>query len=506
MQISASAKFPRSWIFGAAFGVFFFLFLRHFVLPCVPLAELDDQLLFFARAQHILHGSVVYRDFFEVVTPGNDLLDAVILRVFGLHAWVIPAVEVAMGLAMFAIITLMAAQILERRWVLLPGMLFLAFVFSASSDVTHHWYSTLAAQAAVYVLMRGRSAKHLAIAGLLCAISVLFTQTHGAFAFVAILVYLLWTGRKQGTARQLAAFAVPCALLVAAVLGYYALQAGWKTLYFDLVVFPARFMTTSEVNTPRTYLHQFPAMQSAGDLIRLLPYLFVYALVPYIYVLGAYRLWRHRRELPIELQQRLLLLHLTGVALFLAVANGPRFYRLCTVSPCAVLVFVWLLTGPARWARTVRSLAYGAAAVFMLLLIVSRQARWHGTLPLPIGRAAFMDRQDAAEFAWMAAHTHPEDAFFNKTALSLYLALNTPTNVEFINHDEFTRPEQVAGVIVWMQQNRPPFVVMEPNANSRPEHSNSAPFRQYVEAQYRLARVFPLNGGAQREEIWERNP
>ena len=506
MQVCASAKLSRSWVYGAGLVAFLFLFLRHFVLPCVPLAELGDQLLFFARAQHILHGSVIYRDFFEVVPPGNDLLDAAILHAFGLHSWVIPAVDVAVGLAMFAVITLTAAEILERHWVLLPGMLFLAFVFSESSDVTHHWYSTLAAQAAIYVLMRGRSARHLAVAGLLCATSMLFTQTHGAFAFVAIAIYLIWTGHKEGTRRQLISFVLPCVVLVASVLGYYALRAGWRTLYFDLVVFPARFMTTSEVNTPRTYLHQFPAMHAAGDLLRLIPYLFVYALVPYVYIIGAYRLWRGRRELPVDLRDRMFLLHLMGIALVFAVANGPRFYRLCTVSPCAVLVFVWLLSGPARSARTVRNFAYGVGALFMLLLVVSRQARWHGTLQLPTGRAAFIDRQDAAEFAWMAAQTHPGDAFFNKTALSLYLALNTPTMVEFINDDEFTRPEQVTAVIAWMQQNRPRFVVLQPNANLRQEHSNSGPFRQYVQTQYRLARVFSLDGGAQREEIWERNP
>ncbi|MGH9596653.1 MAG: hypothetical protein ACRD3K_07640 [Edaphobacter sp.] len=508
MHMNALAKGSKLWWYVAGFGALLFLFLRSFVLPCTPLAATGDQVLFFARAQHMLHGQVMYRDFFEVVTPGNNLIDAAILRVFGLHAWVVPACDVFMGVAMFALITLTTAEILEGAWVLLPGVLFLAFVFSESSNVTHHWYSTLAAQAALYVLLRGRSTKHIATAGSLCAISVLFTQTQGVLVFVAIAAYLLWISSRKTIVQRLLTFGLPCAVIVGCVLCYYVLQAGWKTLYFDLVVFPVRYMSTAEPNTLRTYLQQFPAVHGSGDLVRSLPYIFVYALVPYIYLVSAYSLWRSKNELFPELRQRLFLLHLIGIALFLAVAHGPRFFRLCTVSPSAVILFVWLLSRQERWSRVIRSSMYSAAVLFMVMLAVSRQARWHNTLQLPIGRTAFIDQTSAEAFAWMVQRTKPGDAFFNQPALSLYLELSTPALVEFVNDDEFTRPDQVTAVIAWMQQNQPRYVVMLPKAaNYQPEHSHSEPFRQYVQAKYRLSRSFSTKKPSSwREEIWERRP
>ena len=67
-------------------GAFIFLYLRTFALPAVPFVGNGDELLFFVRALRIAHGEIVYRDFFELVTPGTDLLYAAGFKVFGVHA------------------------------------------------------------------------------------------------------------------------------------------------------------------------------------------------------------------------------------------------------------------------------------------------------------------------------------------------------------------------------------------------------------------------------------
>jgi hypothetical protein len=87
-----------------------FLYLRGFLLSGVPLVVVSDEDLFLGRAVHILHGSVMYRDVFELVTPGTDLFYATVFRFFGVHAWVIQACGVAFGLAMFFVVTSIAAR------------------------------------------------------------------------------------------------------------------------------------------------------------------------------------------------------------------------------------------------------------------------------------------------------------------------------------------------------------------------------------------------------------
>jgi hypothetical protein len=133
--------------------------------------------------------------------------------------------------------------------------------------------------------------------------------------------------------------------------------------------------------------------------------------------------------------------------LFLAIANGPRHFRLCTVASPAILIFVWLLTLPIPALGTIRKLSWVLAGCYLLLLPVYRQVQWHGKLDLPIGRTAFTDRAVFQKFQWMAERTHPSDGFFNDSALTLYLSLHNPTQTEFVTYDETTRPEQIAAVL-----------------------------------------------------------
>ena len=169
--------------------------------------------------------------------------------------------------------------------------------------------------------------------------------------------------------------------MVACVLGYYVHKAGFQRVLFDLVIFPSRFMPLSEVNTPRTYIRQlaqFLNFRRPSEIAFLIPAFFIYALVPYVYVAGLYQLWRRRAVLPSTLQRNLILLHVVGLGLFLGIAHGPRHFRLCTVAPPAILIFVWLLTLPIPALGYIRKLSWVLAGCYLILLPVSRQVQWHG--------------------------------------------------------------------------------------------------------------------------------
>ena len=498
------------FIFALSFaGALVFLYLRTFLLPATPFAGIGDQILFFSRAARIVHGQILYRDFFEMVTPGTELLYAATFRVFGIHAWVMQAWGIVVGLLLCCVITQIASRILRGPLILLPALLFLVFDFSNALDLTHHWYSTLAALAAVNVLMGGVNLKRIFAAGVLSGISTLFTQTQGGLTFVALIIYLLWLKRSEtqesNILTRLATLALPFTLILSCVLGYYIHKAGFWTILFDLVLFPLRFMSSGEVNSPRTYLHQFPSVHAPADIVRLIPFLFIYALVPYIYFLGIHRLWRKHEVLPPALRQHLVLLHLIGLALFLAVANGPRYFRLSTVAPPAILICTWLISQQSPARRYIRNVLCILAAVFAFLLPVRRQTQWHATLDLPIGRTAFSDILVFREFQWLAQRTHPSEFFFNQSALCLYLSLNNPTASEFVNYDASTRPDQVVAITEAFQRHQPRFIVLSPeNTTSSDVRDNAAPFRRYVHDHYHLAQIFTLNGNSRyEEELWE---
>jgi hypothetical protein len=492
-------------------GAFLFLYLRNFLVRGIPFEVLGDQHQFFARAVRIVHGQVPYRDFFAFITPGTEYLYAAGFRVFGVHAWLIAAWTVVVGLAFCWLLTWMAARLLPARLCLLPALFFLAFDFLGSSDLTHHWFSTLAALAAAAVLMRGVSIARIATAGALCAVAALFTQTAGSAAFLAIAFYVVWQayaypqeGNRSVPTRLVALF-LPFAVILATVLGFFARAAGLYQLFFDLVLFAPRYFDMADKNLPSDYLHQFPPVHSASDLLRFIPVLFIYVLVPCIYAVGLFRIARGRVTLPAQVRQNLMLLNLVGLGLFLSIVHAARYFRLSTVAAPAILVCVWLLSEPGRVRMFLRNAMAVTALAFALILPIHRQMQWHGVLDLPTGRTAFIDRLAVPEFAWMAAHTHPSDSIFNNSTLSLYLSLRNPTGLEYITPRKFTRPEWADAALAAMRRDPPHFVLLQPQDTTvRDSADNSGPIRQFVQENYDCVAVFPQNQGVPyREGIWE---
>ena len=317
--------------------------------------------------------------------------------------------------------------------------------------------------------------------------------------------WLVWRGRRDGDGSfaRLVTVALAYGLIVAGVLGYYVHEAGMRTVWFDLVVFPVRYLSSGEVNSVGTYLRQLPGVHGWGDVARAIPVVFVYLLVPYCYVVGMYRLWR-RRARDAGLMQRLVLLHVVGVALFLSVTSGPRLHRLCMVAPPAILIFVWLVSELKARQRLVGAALYGVVAAFFVGLGLSRQVQRHSILELPVGATAFIDPLEFREFSWLAERTRPGEMFFNQNSIGLYLGLANPSSSDFINTDDYTRPETVERVIGDLKDRLPRFVVMVPGrASQGVEHDHSGPFVEYVHERYRLVAVFPLNRGSRVEEVWE---
>ncbi len=478
-----------------------FLYLRFFLLPATPFAASGDEFLFFSRALRILHGQVLYRDVFEIAGPGTEVLYAFGFYLFGQHAWVIQACHVALGCALCVALTSISEQILAGPAVFLPALMFLAFDYSAAADATHHWYSTLAVVCAVSILMRGRGPYLTGFAGLLCGIAVLFTQTQGGMVTIALSLYLLLARRKTDaigdSIRSLFAFLTPCMLLVIASLGYYVARAGVHVLLYDLAVFPLTGLS-GPMNSPSIYLHQLPDIHGPASLLQATPFFVIVALVPYVYLITLYELWK---KPPDERQrQQMLLLCVAGLALFLAVCSGPTFFRLSTVAPLAIVCFVWLIER-SRYAHTLRRTVCAFTLCFFVWLPMHRQMQRHETLILPTGKVAFTDHGSYELMEWMQSRTHPGDSFFNDDVIAFYLDLRNPTHTELVNNDAFTSSQDVVRVLAAMEKQPPRYIAIFPGVPETP-YDHAGPFRTYVYSKYCLTQTFLISPRKFAEQIW----
>lgn len=500
MKDAGARKAPRTLLAVAISLVF--LYPRFFLLPATPFVATGDELLFFSRALRMVHGQVLYHDVLEIVGPGTEQVYAAGFYLFGQHAWVIQAWHVALGCAFCFVLTWISEEIFEGPAVLLPMLIFLAFDYSSAADATHHWYSTLAALGAVGILIRGRQSYRIALAGLLCGVAALFTQTQGAMVIVTLGVYLFLTKPDTDTIpesiKRVLIFLAPCGLLLFAVFGYYAVRAGVRTLSYDLFVLPVIGLS-GPINSPRIYFHQLPGIHSAVELLQATPFFVIIVLVPYVYLVTLFRLWK--KPLPNERQrQHMLLLSVAGLALFAAVCSGPTFFRLSTVAPPAVLCCVWLME-QSRYAQTIRRMVFCVTLLFFVWLPVHRQMQRGYTLVLPTGRVAFTDPGGYQLMQWMQARTHPGDGLFNDDGTAFYLKLSNPTHLEFVNNDALTSSEDVARVLVALQRQRPRYIAIVPGAEETP-NDHAGPFRAYVVSHYCRAQTFAISPRKYTEEMW----
>jgi len=482
------------------FGVCYF---RSFVFPNIPLLPWGDAVGFLNNGTRIVAGRLPYRDYFAFLPPGTELTYASAIRVFGARSWIPNLIIACLAAAAAWLMTLIAAQLMRGAVIALPGLLLAGFVLPGSLDATHHWFSTIAVMAALLVLLYGDSFPDIATAGFLCGIAGWYTPPKGALAVLGFMTYLLFLKRwREGVPpndRWL-----KCILLsglASAVFfagnAYFIRAAGLGRWLYCLVVFPLRYYPSVHLNSWRVY----------GDGFRFaltsIPFLFVHLTVPLVYGICIVVLLRRSRNEPNEVWEKILLLSLVGIAMFLAVASAPSWKRLSTVSPPAMILLTWLLDRSGRIMARVRSGLGTAAIVIALGGALRNQTRETSFLDLPIGRTAFIDSARYEEYRYAMGRTCRGQFMFGPPPILFALEVRNPAPIDAFVPFEYTRPEQVTATIRALEDNKVPLLMLNremlTDANANPASDHLAPIRAYLAGSFRLTAAFQTG-----DQLWER--
>jgi len=477
--------------------------LRLFVFPHTPFVLWGDAPGFATKGVRVLGGELPYRDFFEFLTPGTDLVYALVFRGLGVSLWGIHLVMATLAALAALWMTWCAARLVRGWYVLLPAALLMGFVLGYSLDPTHHWFSTVALMGAVWILFSGLSLGRVAGAGAFCGLAASFTQTKGAAAVIALVAYFIWIAVREEdeTGQWWRRGLVLCgsALAVfAAINGPFIVSAGLERWAWNVIVFPVRYFGSISANNWTGAPAQFA--QTTGRL-KWICFPFQYLVTPLSYVWFFARL-RRSKAAPEEPWNQLMLVALVGIAMLAAVAPALSIRRISTVSPPAMLLLTWLLS---RHGKAWTAIALGAVStVPVLVAIAGIQLRQEQILDLPVGRVAIPPRADYYDiYRWMAENTKPGEWYFGLPPLTLSLGLRNPTPVEGLSPGEYTRPEQVTAIVQGIEDTKAPVIVLMPQMylpnyrDNLPDHLQ--PFRDDLYLRYRKTKSFA--GGY---EVWER--
>ena len=480
-----------------AIALFAFLtcYFRTFIFPGTPLLPNGDQTGFVYAGSRIAAGGLPYRDYFQIVPPGTDLVYSFVIREFGLHLW-IPHIAMALlaATAVF-LMTRISLRVLPGTAAIVPGLLLIGLVLPISADATHHWFSTVVALAAVFVLLGGSTTGRVAAAGALCGLTACFTQTKGAAMLMAFCIFFAWEAslsKKSAAmvARQCAVLAAFAAITFAAFNIYFVAAAGLRTWWYCIIVYPLRYYSAPTVNNWRVLEHDFGWH---GGPVKWIAYPFIYATVPLacvVFLVMTRRRWKDGDE-P---WRDFVLIALTGCFIFLPVALAPSVKRVGSVAPLAMISLAWLLYRSGPMLRLFRQGLVIVAVALAVALPVRTQTHWHAFLDLPAGRTAFHEKAQYEEYAWVLGHTHPGQLFSGMPPMYVPFHLINPAAIAGYDTTEYTRPEQISALLQSLRTHAVPLMILPSEQKylqpTGLPSDHLGPLRDYLYSNYVLTRDF----------------
>jgi hypothetical protein len=473
-----------------------FLYLEVFALPATPRLAIGDQAIYLHNATRLLEGQIIYRDYDHFTLPGTDVLYAALFKLFGVKAWIPQAMLVLIGIASALLCVVISKKVLAGRILFLPGFLFLTLPFSSYLDATHHWYSALAAIAALAVAIEKRTVARMAWAGALWGLGTCFSQSM-ILGVVGFGVFLLW--EKQRTAEPRSLFLKKEAALfsaflatVATFISYFLWKVGLRRFLYYTVIFVVRYYPADRWNTWRAYLRGAPSIHSCTNWPDLAAWPFVHILIPFIYVLFFLYYRRVAPSRPDPPWDRLMLVAVTGLSMFLGVASAPAYNRLYAVSLPGIILLVWLTCEFDSLKKLLLPIFWTAVVFLAVLKPMVTQLRWKAYLDLPTGRTVIFQPEYYEKAKWLAERTQPSDYFFGDPTLLFALRLRNPSRVPFLSSTDYSRPEEVRDVVRTLEERRVKFAsrftgLDEPVGSSG---NHLAPLQRYLRDNYHVGMRF----------------
>src|SRR5579864_9521756 len=167
------------WIAAAIFALtvlYLSLFRRYTSLD-------PDEGIILQGAQRILHGEVIYRDFFSFLTPGSYYWMALLFKTFG-NSMIVARTTLAVYGGIFSTFTYLMARRVCVRWIALLTAYFVTIACLPWRFMAlHNWDSTLWSCVAVYCAVRLLETPHASWAfglGTFTSLTFLFEQSKGA--------------------------------------------------------------------------------------------------------------------------------------------------------------------------------------------------------------------------------------------------------------------------------------------------------------------------------------
>lgn len=450
-----------------------------------------DESIYLYEAKRIHDGAVMYRDFFQVVTPAWFYFVAGLYALFGV------GIETARGAmavthALIGVLIFLLCRRVGVRWILavLLATTHLAFGFPACPIATPHWCSTLLTLVLLFVVLRwpATTVPRALAWGAIGGVLTLVQQQKGTIMVLgagAILVVDAMWERPRPNAGQVVRRALGYGAgvigVTAPVLLAFVALAGFDEIFRALVRYPLmNYRGMVGGNVP--WGHYFPGFLPHGFIIKYLP------LVMPIAALWLSWRWWTTRAMGFPRVATILLIY--AIFALWSVLYLPDHLHFTYVAPvwfvlAGCVVEAMLHATPSRaTVRIVASLLIVAVGGQLFTTLHQLRLRCRYRIPTAFGQIDTSNPQAGAVYQWFnelfrtAGATH---VFAFPTNPGLYLVTGTENATRYqIVLPRYTDREQLEEVVADLERRQTEFVVR--NYFLWPREME--PLNSYLEEQY----------------------
>jgi hypothetical protein len=192
--------------------------------------------VWFDEALRTLQGGVIYRDFFEFLTPGIVYFNALFLWILGATTTTVGINIVVVGAVCALLLHAVAVAVLSGVWRFVPAAVFVGLTYPSYSPGNHKWVTMILGLAGILVLIKSGPRWRSVGAGIAGGAAMLCTQDLGAGAAIGLgFAVLLLRWREPGF--DLLRYVLCAGLTTGGVLLGFAAVAGFSAVAYDVAGF-----------------------------------------------------------------------------------------------------------------------------------------------------------------------------------------------------------------------------------------------------------------------------
>ena len=477
---------------------------------------LADESYFLYEAKRIREGEVMYRDFFQFVTPLSSYLMAGLFALFG-TSMATARISMAVLHATTGVLLYATARRLgvRRGFAALVVLAYLAICQAVWPYASWHWFSTLLAAALLFAMVAGPLASRPGwgvVPGVVSGLMIGVQQQKGVFAAagvgaVFVLDHLLCR-REPSPApwaqleTRLACFAAGVAVVVVPLLAVFVGLAGVEPVYAALVRFPLENYR-SNIHIDWGAAGFLSAHYAEYTMPRLLRYSPAALVLPVLAGLRAMRCGDRQRV------RQLIALIILSACAALSVWYYPDTIHIAFIAAgfwlCAAVGVEWLLASlpgarPARLAAALVEIAITAVLGLHMFGYVRQLRR-----EFPIAHETAFGRVDFAA-RWQVllvdhvrgvlAASPDKDIFYYPPAVSMYLLTggHNPTPYQYLLPG-VSPEEHTSKTLAMLRDGRVPYVITWPFGAAPRD-----PIVQYIRENYEIVSVPEVGASGERTE------